>query len=214
MQAPLTVDGARSRDLARALPVRSHLKSGVDDLPTRSAELPPIVAWGQLYLQTAASTRVTWVDALWYLTPMARTNLLSAALRHVRDAETLIRPGPDRSIDQVLYLSGLGPECARKACVDNGVADKALGHDIHSEEDDVLAVLLSLDPSASRYQLAQHSSELPHRHRLWRIERRYDKTGATTESEARAVLEEARRFVDRWTIELWSDGVIDAEELQ
>lgn len=41
-------------------------------------------------------------------------DLLSAALRHVRDAETLATSADDaRSLDQAFHLAGYGPECER-----------------------------------------------------------------------------------------------------
>lgn len=142
---------------------------------------------------------------------MARVALLSAAWRHVRDAEHLLRPGQHRSLDQALHLAGFGPECARKACVDEVIADKALGHDFKAASDVVLEVLIALDPSASRYGLRHLAATLPFRAQHWHVNCRYDATGAAREVDVRAVVEEARRFVDARASELWCDGTLPIE---
>ena len=56
-------------------------------------------------------------------------DLLSAALRHVRDAEHLATPNHSgHSPDQAYHLAGFGPECARKATLYHRLFDKPLGH--------------------------------------------------------------------------------------
>jgi hypothetical protein len=74
--------------------------------------------------------------------------------------------------------------------------------------------LVALDPSASRYQLSDHASALVQRRRCWRVDRRYEATGTANEADVRAVVEEARAFVDRWVRELWCDGMLRPEVLQ
>ena len=60
---------------------------------------------------------------------MARPDLLSAAIRHVRDAELLASTaGPNRSLDQAFHLAGFAPECARKATLPRSTFDKSIGH--------------------------------------------------------------------------------------
>ena len=147
---------------------------------------------------------------------MPRAALISAALRHIRDAEHLLAPGPHRSVEQALHLAGFGPECVRKACVDDDLADKALGHDIKGADDSVVDLLLALDPAASRYGLDEHTLQLPHRARYWRLECRYMATGNPNPGEdaIAAVVEEARDFVDGCIADLWADGALTPDSLR
>lgn len=147
---------------------------------------------------------------------MPRAALISAALRHVRDAEHLLEPGPHRSVEQALHLAGFGPECARKACVDEEIADKALGHDIGGADDPTVDLLLALDPSASRYGIDEHTLKLPHRAKHWSVECRYMATGEAEriEKDVAAVVDEARSFVDGCVADLWRDGALPAGSLR
>lgn len=147
---------------------------------------------------------------------MPRASLISAALRHVRDAEHLLAPGLHRSVEQALHLAGFGPECARKGCVDEGIADKALGHDIAGADDSVVNLLLALDPSASRYGFDGHARQLPLRAKHWTADCRYMATGEPRlrEEIVSAVVEEARAFVDSRVADLWCDGALPAGSLR
>ena len=115
-----------------------------------------------------------------------------------------------------MHLVGFGPECVRKGCVDEELADKALGHDIEGVGDSVVNLLLALDPSASRYGIDEHSLKLPLRAKHWRLECRYMATGKPEliEKTVGAVVEEARAFVDGCVADLWCDGVLPAESLR
>jgi hypothetical protein len=150
----------------------------------------------------------------WHPRAMPRANLVSAALRHVRDAEHLLEQGPHRSLEQVLHLVGFGPECVRKACIDEELADKALGHEIRGASDPIVDVLVAIDPSASRYRIDDQESELPLRMAHWTMNARYMMSGQGAEATAESLTKEARRFVDRCVEILWSDGVLDAEALK
>lgn len=145
---------------------------------------------------------------------MARAELVSAALRHVRDAEHLLEPGPHRSVEQALHLAGFGPECARKACVDEQLADKALGHEIKDATDAAVGMLLAIDPSASRYGIDVHNIELPLRAQHWSADCRYMATGTAEDHHVAAVVKEARDFVDRCVADLWCDGSLPGESLR
>jgi hypothetical protein len=146
---------------------------------------------------------------------VARADLISAALRHIRDAEHLLAPGPDQSVEQALHLAGFAPECARKGCIDDGVADKALGHGFAGGPDAVADFLLGVDPSAGRYAIDLHAGKLPERARHWTVECRYLATRAPAElaQPAGAVVREARAFVDACVLDLWSDGALPAGAL-
>lgn len=145
---------------------------------------------------------------------MARAHLISAALRHVRDAEHLLEPGPHQSVEQALHLVGFGPECARKACLDESLADKALGHDIKGAGDPVVDFLLAIDPSASRYRIEDQHAEVPLHVEHWNVGVRYLMKGQADQARVRALVEEARRFVDRCVTELWCDGALPSEALR
>lgn len=80
-------------------------------------------------------------------------DFLSAALRHMRDAEHLLGPGEHTSLDQAYHLSGFGPECARKATLSRGSLDKALGHLGEDGNDETLEIALVMDAGAARYRL-------------------------------------------------------------
>lgn len=147
---------------------------------------------------------------------MARDALISAALRHIRDAEHLLASVPHRSVEQALHLVGFAPECARKGCVDEAIADRALGHDIKDATDAVVDVLIALDPAASRYEIDEHAARLPYRAARWRPDCRYMATNAPEPLAGRVeeVVREARSFVDDCVLALWSDGVLSADALR
>ncbi len=140
-----------------------------------------------------------------------RDTLISAALRHVRDAEQLLaltaqHPSPD----QAFHLAGFGPECARKALLDGGWADKAIGHDFGEVGERALTFLLALDPVAHRYAPsnwgARHPALLE-----WTPEARYEKTGTRTPAQVDGVVLAARTTVDDAFFALWADGRLGSE---
>lgn len=104
--------------------------------------------------------------------------LLSAARRHVSDAERLATESPDQS----WHLAGFGPECARKAlifepAVQAAVLNKALGHDFSGVADEnLLDWVMRLDPWAHRYSPSSWARE----HAIltaWKPQHRYEATG-------------------------------------
>jgi hypothetical protein len=127
--------------------------------------------------------------------------LVSAALRHVDDAEHLLARSPDQS----WHLAGFGPECARKACLEEGWLDRSLGHDLNGISDDVLEFALSFDVRAARYSLADLARRYP-KLSAWHVESRYDATGTRTEMEARLLVHDASEFTYALAAELWMDG--------
>src|SRR5437868_7363682 len=137
--------------------------------------------------------------------PERNTTLLSAALRHVRDARNHMRPGPDRSIDQAYHLAGYGPECARKATLVRGWLDKLIGHELSGGPAYRLAI--ELDPIAARYDTAQWSTEFP-RLMEWSPDSRYVATGTYGEAVTNALLNQAESAVDSIAIALWTDGTL------
>jgi len=141
-----------------------------------------------------------------------RNALVSAALRHIRDAEHLLSCPSGSSEDQAYHLAGFAPECARKACLAQDWLNRVLGHDLKSTSDDVLNVALSLDIQAHRYGLqglAQRFPELSG----WSPQARYRKTGTTPSNLASRVVSQARQVTDELITELWLNGCVSEEVL-
>ena len=131
--------------------------------------------------------------------------LLSAALRHARDAEALLK-GAHQSVDQAKHLAGFGPECARKATLTAGWLAKPLGHTI-VPADELMEFVVALDPVAHRYQADDWKSRYPDL-ASWSPQCRYDKTGTCPFDLASRVVEQARAAVAAVLGALWSDGRI------
>jgi hypothetical protein len=137
--------------------------------------------------------------------------LLSAGMRHARDAEHLFdTANPRRSIDQAYHLAGFGPECTRKAIFSDRWFDKVIGHQLGDRADFTIEIVISLDPFTARYQPRDWASRFPALSE-WNENCRYEKTGRRTENEVNSVLQEARAVVDELVLALWMDGRIDGE---
>lgn len=131
---------------------------------------------------------------------------LSAALRHVRDAEHLFDPdNPGRSIDQSYHLLGYGPECARKATLSVRWFDRILGHRLGENANEILDIIISLDQWAARYHPMDWASKFPHM-AAWQETCRYEKTGTRDAHDVGAAIVEARNIVDEIIGALWADG--------
>src|SRR5262249_13082113 len=132
---------------------------------------------------------------------------LSAALRHLRDAEHLATFGPFASYDQAYHLAGFAPECARKATLASSTFDKAIGHGVASTSEMALALVLSIDLRGHRYDLTHWGARYPAL-AAWTEQVRYDPTGTHKQTKVLAVLSEARQIVDRIVFALWADGLV------
>ncbi len=142
------------------------------------------------------------------LTPL-QLALLSAALRHVRDAEYLLAaPEPDGSPDEAWYLAGYGPECVRKAGLDQRSFDHAIGHGLADASRTAVAFALAHDPRPRRYGLHRFHLMHPTLERDWKVEQRYDATGTRAPEDVRKAVAEARQSVDDTLFALWADGRI------
>lgn len=130
--------------------------------------------------------------------------LVSAALRHARDAERLLEPGDAASPDQAFHLAGFGPECARKAALSARWFDQALGHDFGEAGERVLDLVAALDPIAHRYAVDDYPSRFPALAK-WNVSCRYHRTGEHA-AEAPFLVAEARECVDEIVLALWMDG--------
>ena len=127
--------------------------------------------------------------------------LMSAALRHVRDAEYLLDHAPQPSPDQAWHLAGFGPECARKALLHERWLDQIIGHD---SEPLALDFALSLDARALR--MARGWGVRWPLLADWKPVARYERTGTKDVKRARALVECARESVDLVAFELCTRG--------
>lgn len=145
-----------------------------------------------------------------HISPSA-SGFLSAALRHIRDAEHLAdASNPGRSLDQAYHLAGFGPECARKATLSSRVFDKSLGHDFGLSSNQVLDFATAVEPFAHCYSPYDWNRLYPALSR-WSEGSRYKRTGTCQESEVKALVSDARRAVDRVFFLLWADGRLAQE---
>ncbi len=142
---------------------------------------------------------------------MARPDLLSAAIRHLRDAEFLASVAPpDRSLDQAFHLAGFAPECARKATLLRPTFDKAIGHGTTEASELSLEWALAHDPRAHRYRVDLVSWATRHPGlKSWNEGVRYERTGTRDLAQVTALLTEVRAVVNSIVAELWADGVLD-----
>lgn len=129
-------------------------------------------------------------------------DFVSAAARHLNDAERLVNASPD----QAFHLAGFAPECAQKAVLTSRWLDKALGHLNDPIGEQALEFALSVEPSAARYRLRLKGPALPVLAR-WGVECRYERTG-TRASEAPQAVSEAEALVDSIASALFMDGRI------
>lgn len=130
---------------------------------------------------------------------------LSAALRHLRDAEHLADASlGSASLDQAFHLVGFAPECARKAALSSSTYDRPMGHGGRASEA-ALGLALALDARAHRYDLTDWAARYPALAK-WTEGARYEATGTRGQAEVRALLDEAREIVVRIAFALWADG--------
>lgn len=130
---------------------------------------------------------------------------VSAALRHARDAEHLLQEGPSRSIDQAFHLAGFGPECIRKALLDDSVFDTILGHRLDLGMESTLETILALDPAARRYAPRHWSARWPALG-TWTEQARYEPTGKRAPAEVGALVLQSAEIVRETLAALWADG--------
>jgi hypothetical protein len=146
--------------------------------------------------------------------PVTENTLLSAALRHLRDAEHLAEPaGAHLSLDQAYHLAGFGPECARKAAIAAPWADKPLGHDLSDDAEAVLDLAVAIEPAAARYALWGWEKEYTAL-AAWDPQCRYKRTGAHERALVEPLLREAQLAVAEIMAALWADGRLSIEALR
>ena len=139
----------------------------------------------------------------------AAADLVSAALRHIRDAEHLADlSGPHPSPDQAYHLAGYAPECMRKATLGIRWFDKAIGHRFDDAAERVIDFAVAMEPTALRYNPTDRGNRFPAMAR-WREDVRYLRTGSIDLEVVRACVVEAREAVDETLFALWADGRIE-----
>ncbi len=153
-------------------------------------------------LRFAKYGRIENVKKNKYTLSKEQEEMLSAALRHTRDARRLLlgQEAFVESPDQSWHLAGFGFECLRKACLFERWGDKALGHDV--EESEVLAMFLALDAHAWRYRLQTRETIVGE----WRPDARYVRTGTYDAPKARELVDFVEKNVEVVTALLWADG--------
>jgi len=132
--------------------------------------------------------------------------LLSAALRHLRDAEHLADTmNPYRSLDQAYHLAGFGPECARKAAIAAPWMNKLLGHELGDNAEDFLEMAAMLEPSAWHDDLRNWEDSYPTL-ASWNPESRYEPTPTYDRKKVDSLLRESWLVVSEILAFLWADG--------
>lgn len=145
------------------------------------------------------------------MTPRQR-DLLSAAARHINDAEYLLSRTSDQSQDQAWHLAGFCPECLRKACLEDHMLDLVLGHDFGDNAEKFLSWGLALDPHAWRYNLSEWSKQDAILS-SWNPVHRYEKTGTRSGQKVEGLVRFARTLFNRVSADLWADGLISGKDI-
>lgn len=133
--------------------------------------------------------------------------MTSAALRHLRDAQTL-SGGPQPSPDQAWHLIGFAPECALKAGLSAEWQGRAIGH-AGTLAEPLSGWLLDLDPSARRRLGSSYAADvIPG----WTPQHRYKETGwlATTSFDLAGAIRDAEEIVIQRIATLWTAGDLPA----
>jgi hypothetical protein len=144
-----------------------------------------------------------------------QTDFLSAALRHVRDAEHLLESDEHASPDQAWHLAGFAHECARKALLQDGWVARMLGHDFDDASEQVIDVAIALDSRANRLPLRDWARRYP-TIAEWKAEHRYERTGASRalRREVVGLVTQGRQAVDASVLALFLEGTLMIESLR
>lgn len=142
----------------------------------------------------------------------AHEDFVSAALRHIRDAEHLAGDGPAQSLDQAWHLAGFAHECGRKACLGDGWIARLLGHDFSSASETIVEWAIALDPHAGLFPVRDWSRRHP-AVRSWRAEHRYERTGTAQVADVTVLVQQGRAAVDECLVALLEAGQVSLESL-
>src|SRR5262249_23499226 len=117
--------------------------------------------------------------------------------------------------DQAWHLAGFAHECARKACIDSGWIPKLLGHEFSDANEQLVEIAIALDPHAGRFPVRQWIKCYP-AIIAWRVEHRYERTGASGGAEDRYLADlvtQGRDAVDSCILALFLDGSLERESI-
>jgi hypothetical protein len=143
------------------------------------------------------------------------TDLLSAAIRHLRDAEHLADLNSacaHRSLDQAYHLAGFGPECARKAMIAAPWMNKLLGHEIGEGAEPILVLAAMVEPKATSGDIRNWHQSYPTLAQ-WSPESRYEATGTRQTKTVESLLRECSLVVSEIVAALWADGRLSWNDL-
>lgn len=140
-------------------------------------------------------------------------SLVSAALRHIADAQTLLADSPV----QAMYLAGYGPECIRKAALmrlpeeQEDQRNRAIGHRFDKPEETTLKLFCDSDTLASRYKLTDWKRQV---NVLgdWKEDLRYGRSDSVPRARAQKLLESCERLTLHTLADLWADGRLEPLE--
>jgi hypothetical protein len=136
--------------------------------------------------------------------------LVSATLRHLSDARTLLTSSPV----QAMYLAGYGPECIRKAALmrlpeeDEDQRNRTIGHRFGKPEELALRLFCDGDLLASRYGLTGWKKK---ENALgdWKEDLRYSRSDSVTSRQATKLVEASEKLAMRTLTDLWCDGRLE-----
>lgn len=142
-------------------------------------------------------------------------DFVSAALRHIRDAEHILEPGTHSSPDQAWHLAGFAHECARKAFISESWIPKLLGHDFDSAGERIAEIAIALDPRAGRFPVRDWAKRYP-AIASWRAEHRYEATGSSRAlgRKVEDLVAQGREAVDACLVALFLEGSLSVESLR
>jgi hypothetical protein len=145
----------------------------------------------------------------------SNSDFMSAALRHVRDAEHLVDAGEHTSRDQAWHLAGFALECARKACLQDNWVPRLLGHAFDEASENVVELAVALDPRAGRMRVRDWSTRFP-AISSWRPDHRYDASGVADAANrnVNALVEQGRTAVNEVLLALLFEGALRSESLR
>jgi hypothetical protein len=129
--------------------------------------------------------------------------LLSAAVRHQSDAETLLESSPDQS----WHLAGYVTECIRKASLTKEAYRKALGHEQGRDFDALFELVSAMDPGALRLHISGWGNVGTRLHE-WDARHRYEVRNAHAK-QARELVRETSGHHDRTLTALWLSQPFD-----
>lgn len=149
---------------------------------------------------------MTWSHAL----SPSQMALVSAALRHLTDARTLLATSPV----QAAYLAGYGPECARKVVFERGdepqedARNRAIGHGFGKPAESALRWFCDLDPLASRYEVRGWKAAHPVLAQ-WSELIRYGRSDSLSKATATKIVDAATERAIPVVAALWADGRLE-----